>query len=318
MNTLTSQDKPPVVCLMGPTASGKTPLALELMQHFPFEIISVDSVMVYRGMDIGTAKPSAHILKKIPHHLINIRNPEEPYSVGEFQKEVCMILQEIASRGKIPLLCGGTMLYFHALMEGLASLPQANPTIRAFIKKSAEAKGWHALHLALSKIDKAASERIHPNDSQRIQRAWEVYLMTGETITSQRQRQHSLLSEYTVHAFILAPERKVLHERIAIRLQDMLQKGLVEEVKQLCLEKDLSDELPAMRSVGYREVAIYLSGKLSYKAMCEYILASTRQLAKRQITWLRSLKKELPWFNPAEINYQTSIMQWLKKRIPRR
>lgn len=286
-----------IFCLMGPTASGKTQLAVQLVQRFPMEIISVDSAMVYREMNIGTAKPDAQILKIAPHRLIDIRDPSEPYSAAQFCEDAVREIKDIFAKGKIPLLVGGTMLYFRALQEGLSELPSADPLIRAKLNKEAEQSGWPALHERLAKIDPVAAKRIHSNDSQRIQRALEVYEISGKSLTFWQQEKPSLLENFDIINFAVAPlDRAILHERIALRFKQMLKEGLIEEVKRLFERGDLNLQMPSMRSVGYRQVWEYLLGNLTYEEMQEKGVVATRQLAKRQLTWLRSWLN-LTWFD---------------------
>ena len=287
--------KPFLLCLMGPTASGKTALAVELVQRFPCEIISVDSAMVYRGLDIGTAKPTPDILRLAPHHLLDIRDPAEIYSAGDFKIDALREINHILAKGKVPLLVGGTMLYFHILQHGLDKLPGQDPFVRAQIQEEASQKGWAALHEKLTTIDPLAAARIHPHDSQRIQRALEVYTLTARPIT--QQQGHSLIPPYTIHKLILnTPDRSCLHERIEKRFLEMLALGFIEEVKNLYQRPDLSLEKPAIRSVGYRQAWEYLSGQLTFEEMKEKAIIATRQLAKRQITWLRRWEGS-QWFN---------------------
>ncbi|RDI41507.1 tRNA (adenosine(37)-N6)-dimethylallyltransferase MiaA [Aquicella lusitana] len=274
---------------MGPTASGKTPLAVELVQRFPFEIISVDSAMVYKGMDIGTAKPDPDTLKIAPHRLIDILDPKEAYSAGQFRADALQEISSIFSQGKIPLLVGGTMLYFRVLTQGLAALPKANPDLRAELQAKAERFGWEALHAELMRIDPAAANRIHPHDAQRIQRALEVYRLTGRSITDQQATDTHPLADYAIRYIGLVPgDRARLHVRIAERFQGMLEQGLLDEVRYLYERGDLTADLPSIRSVNYRQVWEYFSGQTTYSQMCERAVAATRQLAKRQLTWLRS------------------------------
>jgi len=300
---LTSLEKPlislkkPLICLMGPTASGKSHLAIQLAQHFPFEIISVDSALVYRGMNKGTAKPNAAILTMIPHHLIDIRDPADVYSAAEFREDALRVMKEIDERGKIPLFVGGTMLYFQVLQKGLSAMPSADTQVRAALSAQAVLVGWSALHRRLAMIDPIAAERIHPNDAQRIQRALEVYLISGKTMTSWHQEQADGLVDYEVHNLIIAPmERSILHERIASRFKQMLMDGLIDEVKKLYARDDLNREKPAIRSVGYRQVWDYLAGQYSVEKMQEKAIIATRQLAKRQLIWLRQWPKAI-WFD---------------------
>lgn len=287
----------PIICLMGPTASGKTNLAVQLVQHFPLEIISVDSAMVYRSMDIGTAKPSADVLKIAPHRLINIRDPKEAYSAAQFRDDALREIADIIQQKKIPLLVGGTMLYFRALQQGLASLPSADAEVRKKITEQALALGWPALHEKLMHVDPAAAERVHPHDSQRIQRALEVYELTGKSLTSWQQESGEALSGYRIYNLAVAPQdRAVLHERIALRFKQMLDEGLIEEVQRLFVRGDLDLSMPSMRSVGYRQVWEYLQGNCTFAEMQERGIIATRQLAKRQLTWLRSWP-EVMWFD---------------------
>lgn len=274
---------------MGPTASGKTQLAVELVQQFPLEIISVDSAMVYRGMDIGTAKPDAETLKIAPHRLIDIVDPAQSYSAGQFRQDALREIEDIIAQGKTPLLVGGTMLYFRVLQQGLAKLPPANKELRAELEERCEKEGWEALHAELAKIDSKAAERIKPQDSQRIQRALEVYQLTGIPISDWQQSSTSPLANYQIHNVALMPEdRAALHTRIEQRFDAILAAGFEEEVKKLRQRKDIHLDLPSMRSVGYKQMWQYLAGELTYDQMREQAIAATRQLAKRQITWLRS------------------------------
>lgn len=289
---------PLALFLMGPTASGKTALALELAQHLPVEIISVDSAMVYRGMDIGTSKPSAVELASVPHHLIDIRDPSEPYSAAAFVEDALQCLQDITERGKIPLLVGGTMLYFRALQQGLSPLPPANPAIREALLTEANVIGWPALHQRLSAIDPESGKRIHPHDSQRIQRALEIYAVSQKPMSaffkaheeeSAKQPTSRGIKDYQIGTFALMPsDRAVLHDNIEKRFDQMLAAGLVGELQRLYERGDLLPTLPSLRSVGYRQVWQYLEGECTLAEMRLKAIAATRQLAKRQITWLRS------------------------------
>lgn len=302
-------NKPYLVFLLGPTASGKTEQAIEWVQantrFDPLEIISVDSAMVYRGMDIGTGKPTSDELQRAPHHLINIRDPQESYSVAEFRRDALKCIAEIIARGKTPLLVGGTMLYVRALLQGLAPLPSANMEIRQRLLKEADSLGWHAMHARLVRVDPVAAFRIHPNDPQRIQRALEVYEVTGVPMTDLLSIEMSTalaldMDEYNVEIFALGRDalepgsRNILHDKIAKRFQSMLKAGLVAEVEGLYQTlRKIGDykRLPAMRAVGYREVCQYLEKELSYAEMVDKAIAATRQLAKRQLTALRKLEK---------------------------
>jgi tRNA dimethylallyltransferase len=277
------------IFLMGPTASGKTALAVELVQHLPCEIISVDSAMVYRGMDVGTAKPAANILRVAPHRLIDIRDPSDPYSAAQFRRDALAAMAEIAGRGRVPLLVGGTMLYFQALERGLADLPPASPALRRCIEAEARSVGWSALHAQLAAIDPESAARIHPHDPQRIQRALEIYELTGESLSQHLRRETLRPFPYRILKLVLAPrERKELYRRIEARFADMVREGLVEEVEKLFHSAHIDLDLPALRAVGYRQVWEYLVGRCSYDEMSARAVTATRQLAKRQLTWIRN------------------------------
>jgi tRNA dimethylallyltransferase len=289
-----------LLCLTGPTASGKTQLAIELTQHLPCDIISVDSAMIYRGMDIGTAKSSAEEQKIAPHRLIDICDPSETYSAGQFREDALTEIKDILSHDRIPLLVGGTMLYFKVLQQGLAELPTADPEIRKEIFAQAEEIGWQEMHKKLAEIDSQSAERINKNDSQRIQRALEIYAITGKSMTELLTKKH--ITPYQFLNIAIAPsERSILHERIEKRFQQMLEKGFIEEVEQLFKRGDLHSDLPAIRTVGYRQIWQYLAGKLTKEEMQEKAIIATRQLAKRQLTWLRSWP-DLQWFDSENIS----------------
>ena len=310
-----ASDQSYILCLMGPTASGKTQLAVDLVQRFPFEIISVDSAMVYREMNIGTAKPTADILKIAPHRLINIRDPAESYSAAQFCEDALREINDIFSRGKIPLLVGGTMMYFRALQKGLSDLPSADPEVRAKLNAIGEEKGWPHLHEQLALIDKIAAARIHPHDSQRIQRALEVYELSGKNLTDWQAENPGLSPEYRIFNLAIAPtDRAILHERIAERFNKMLNEGLIEEVQGLYDRGDLTLEMPSMRSVGYRQVWEYLEGRLTFEEMKEKGIIATRQLAKRQLTWLRTWP-ELVSFD-SESDVLLSTVGWIRRFLP--
>lgn len=279
--------KQKILCLMGPTASGKTAAALAIAAEFPITVISVDSAMVYKGMDIGTAKPSLEEQACAPHRLIDIRDPTETYSAADFCADTEYEIADVYAQDRIPLLVGGTMLYFQALQQGLSPLPKADAELRASLLAQAEVEGWEALHQRLREIDPIAAARIHPNDPQRIQRALEVYYLTGQPLTNLQEIKPEL-PEYEFVNFALMPERSVLHKRIAERFDAMLQQGFIEEVAQLYARKDLHPELPSLRSVGYRQAWDYLAGKIDAAAFRELSIIATRQLAKRQSTWLRA------------------------------
>jgi tRNA dimethylallyltransferase len=294
MSQKSSITKPDVFCLMGPTASGKTALAVELVQQAPFDIVSVDSTQVYRGMDIGSGKPDAQTLALAPHRLIDINDPGEPYSAADFRSDAIEQVSQIVSSGRIPLLVGGTMLYFKVLRDGLAAMPKADQRVRAQIEQLAASKGWEAVHQKLAEVDPESAQRIHPNDPQRLQRALEVFTVTGKTMTELHRAQgleSSTGSEnpFKLHFIAIQPQqREQLHDQIARRFMQMLDDGLIAEVETLYNRGDLSDSLPSIKSVGYRQVWQYLSGDLSFDEMVEKGIIATRQLAKRQFTWLRS------------------------------
>ena len=322
-------NNPAVIFLMGPTASGKTDVAVRLVEDLPCEIISVDSAMVYRGMDIGTAKPDAEIQSKAPHRLIDICDPAEAYSAAQFVEDARREIEGIIARGNIPLLVGGTFLYVRALYEGLSPLPSADPDIRAQLEIEASQVGWAAMHQKLAGVDPASAQRIHPNDPQRIQRALEIYELTGEPMsrliarddTKQKARdkeqetagQNIAKFPYSSIKIVLAPsDRAWLREKIALRFNSMLQQGLIEEVEALYNRGDLSAQLPSMRAVGYRQVWQYLDGDLDREQMTERGVVATRQYAKRQYTWLRS-DKEGQWFDALAPKIYSKILKKLLK-----
>lgn len=281
---------PPALFLMGPTASGKTDLAIELCENLPFEIISVDSALIYRGMDIGTAKPSAAELKKTPHQLIDILDPAQSYSVAEFRKDALLAMQDITARGNIPLLVGGTMMYYKSLIDGLSPLPESNQSVRKIIEAQAEEYGWDTLHQQLAEIDPSSAKRIHPNDPQRLIRALEVYRLTNRSMTDLMATKSDPIP-YNIKQFCIAPDdRKILHQRISDRFQLMLDIGFQAEVEKLKNRGDLHLNLPSIRCVGYRQMWQHLDGDFGFNEMCEKSIAATRQLAKRQLTWLRGWK----------------------------
>ncbi len=314
---------PPAIFLMGPTASGKTDLALQLADALPCEIISVDSALIYRGMDIGSAKPNAEILQKYPHHLIDILDPAQSYSAAQFRDDALQAMADITARGRIPLLVGGTMLYFKALTEGLAAMPSADPEVRARLEQQAASEGWAALHTELQRIDPVSAQRIHPNDPQRLLRALEVWHISGQTMTQLRAKQslekQQLLASngahlpYNVATFAIAPQqRSVLHERIAQRFQQMLEQGFIAEVEALRQRGDLHIDLPSIRAVGYRQAWAYLDGEYAYDDMIERGIIATRQLAKRQFTWLRSWD-DVEWLDSLSCNKMSQVLKRLER-----
>ncbi|WP_038891354.1 tRNA (adenosine(37)-N6)-dimethylallyltransferase MiaA [Yersinia enterocolitica] len=287
MNDIENLDQPPAIFIMGPTASGKTALSIALRQRLPVELVSVDSALIYRGMDIGTAKPSAEELALAPHRLIDIRDPAESYSAADFRKDALKEMADITAAGRIPLLVGGTMLYFKALLDGLSPLPSADPQVRQRIEQQAAELGWEVLHQQLAEIDPVAAARIHPNDPQRLSRALEVFFISGKTLTELTKISGETLP-YRVHQFAIAPvSRELLHQRIELRFHQMLDAGFETEARALFDRGDLHTDMPAIRCVGYRQVWSYLSGEIDYDEMVYRGICATRQLAKRQMTWLR-------------------------------
>lgn len=306
-------DKPRAIFLMGPTASGKTDLAIKLHQRFPVEIISVDSALIYRGMDIGTAKPNAEELAQAPHRLIDIKDPSESYSAANFRQDALREMEDITQQGKIPLLVGGTMLYYKALLEGLSPLPAADEGLRQEIEQKAEEIGWNGLHQELAKIDPVSAQRINPNDSQRINRALEVFYLTGKSLTELTEQKGEALP-YDISQFAIAPqERQVLHQRIEQRFHIMIEQGFQQEVEKLYQRGDLHADLPSIRCVGYRQMWEFLQGEYDHQEMVFRGICATRQLAKRQITWLRGWKLPLTWLDSLQPeNALAQITQTLK------
>ncbi len=287
----------PVIFLMGPTASGKTDLAMQLYDQLPCEIVSVDSAMIYRGMDIGTAKPDSATLARYPHKLIDLCDPAEAYSAAEFRRDALAQIDEIRSAGKIPLLTGGTMMYFHALKNGLATLPEADPMVREQILKKAELEGWESIHRRLADVDPESAARLNKNDSQRLQRALEVYEITGRPMSELWAEQKSQQPDFSIVPMAVMPkERTMLHERIEKRFDIMLEQGFVDEVRGLWERGDLTLQMPSVRCVGYRQVWEYFAGTWDFETMKFKGVVATRQLAKRQVTWLRSWEN-LAWMD---------------------
>lgn len=281
---------PPVIFLMGPTASGKTALAVELVQRLPCDIVSVDSAMVYRGLDIGTAKPGPEVLAQAPHRLIDIRDPAQGYSAADFRTDALAHMAKITAAGRIPLLVGGTGLYFRALEQGLSSLPAADPEIRRQLEDEASVSGWPALHARLAEVDAEAAGRIHPNDPQRIQRALEVYQLSGRPLSDWHRQQTARPLPYRIYKFVLWPaDRQQLYQRIEQRFAAMLEQGLLDEVAALYQRGDLVSGLPALRAVGYRQLWGYFAGDCDMATAVRLATTASRQYAKRQLTWLRGL-----------------------------
>jgi tRNA dimethylallyltransferase len=282
---------PVLVCLAGPTASGKSAASLALAERWPIEIIVMDSATIYRGMDIGTAKPGRQEQARVPHHLLDIRDPAQTYSAAEFARDATALARDIRARGRIPLLCGGTMLYYKALREGLNDLPEADPEIRRQLDEEAARRGWPALHAELAQVDPATAARLAPNDSQRLQRALEVWRGSGRPLSDWQARPaQALLPGWRFETISLEPsDRAVLHARIARRYADMIESGLLDEVRALRARPELHPGLPSIRCVGYRQLWDHLEGLTTLDEAVERAVAATRQLAKRQITWLRSL-----------------------------
>ncbi|WWO95527.1 MAG: tRNA (adenosine(37)-N6)-dimethylallyltransferase MiaA [Candidatus Dasytiphilus stammeri] len=293
---------PKAICLMGPTASGKTELALKLSKFLPVEIISVDSAMVYREMNIGTAKPTYQQLDKVPHHLLNIRDPSEIYSVAEFRKDAIKKMDYITKQGRLPLLVGGSMLYFKILMEGLSYLPTSHYIIRQYIYKQALQQGWPNLHQQLYQLDPIAACRINCNDRQRISRAIEVCLISGKTLTTLNRFKNNNDLEYDIIQFVLYPScRYKLYHLIEQRFLKMIQEGFENEVQKLFLRGDLHHNMPSIRCVGYRQMWSYIEGNINYHEMLKQAIYATRHLAKHQLTWLRKWKNTY-WLNNEDLN----------------
>ncbi|MGH8621722.1 MAG: tRNA (adenosine(37)-N6)-dimethylallyltransferase MiaA [Burkholderiales bacterium] len=300
---------------MGPTASGKTAVAMRLARELPCEIISVDSAQIYKGMDIGTAKPGTALLTEAPHHLIDVIEPHESYSAARFRDDALALMREITERDRIPLLVGGTMLYFRALIEGLNELPEADSMIRLMIDTMAGEQGWPAVHARLARVDPETAARLEPNDSQRIQRALEVYYVTNKPLSQLLQKPKYVYFPYTPFKVALVPgNREALHERIARRFEEMLAAGLVEELKKLREEYGLEAGMPSMRCVGYRQAWEHLEGRIDAALLREQGIAATRQLAKRQLTWLRAMEGVTEFDCLAE-DVADRVLEYLRREL---
>ncbi len=307
---------PPAIFLMGPTASGKTAVAVALIDQLPVEIISVDSALVYKDMDIGTAKPDANLLLQAPHHLLNLIDPTSAYSAASFRSDALRLMADITARGKIPLLVGGTMLYFKALQEGLSGLPEANPEVRAALDLEAAQIGWPGMHAKLALIDSVTAARLAPNDTQRIQRALEVHAISGETMSSLFAKQTSATLPYRLLKLALVPnDRAVLHERIALRFDQMLEAGFLDEVRALLVKyPTLTQDATSMRCVGYRQALEHLAGDYDLAELRDRGIFATRQLAKRQLTWLRGMADSLE-LDCLQSDLQDQVLQVIKQHL---
>ncbi|MCX7552568.1 tRNA (adenosine(37)-N6)-dimethylallyltransferase MiaA [Marinicella sp. S1101] len=300
---------PKAIFLMGPTAAGKTDAAILLHDQYQADIISVDSALVYKGMDIGSAKPDAATLEKAPHALVDVCETWQPYSASNFCSDAKALMQQSIDNGRLPLLAGGTMLYYNALQNGLSQLPQADPEVREKIQKMANELGWEHVHGLLAEVDPDSAARIHPNDPQRINRAYEVYLLTGQSMTTLYAQDAGQKLDYDVLKIIISPaDRSVLHERIAMRFEQMLAMGFLDEMKTLMAEPRNHDELPSMRSVGYRQAWEHLEGKTTMDEFIFKGIAATRQLAKRQLTWLRK-EPDAIWLDPMQTGYLNKLQE---------
>ncbi len=305
-------DQPPVICLMGPTASGKTALAMALCKALPCDIVSVDSALIYRDMDIGTAKPTKEELANYPHRLINLRDASESYSAADFCHDALEQIAQIRANNRIPLLVGGTMMYFKSLIDGISPLPTADSNIRAEIEAEAEELGWQVLHDQLTEIDPISADRIHPNDPQRVTRALEVYRITGNTLTQLTEIKGDKLAGDVLQLAITPKERSTLHQRIELRYHQMIEQGFEEEVKQLKTRDDLHEDLPSIRCVGYRQMWQYLNGEFDHDEMIFRGVCATRQLAKRQLTWLRNWP-DLHWLNTDDETNLSQVISLLEQ-----
>ncbi|WP_409574589.1 tRNA (adenosine(37)-N6)-dimethylallyltransferase MiaA [Thalassomonas sp. M1454] len=308
MNT---SELPPVICIMGPTASGKTDLAMQLCDHLPCDIISVDSALIYKDMDIGSAKPTDEELAKYPHRLIDIIDPAQSYSAADFCRDAKREIAEIRSNGRIPVLVGGTMMYFKSLLEGMSPLPNADAKIRAEIIELAEQKGWHHIHKLLAEVDPVSAQRINENDSQRLTRALEVYRISNKTMTELTQIKGDTIDGKVLQFAITTTERAELHQRIELRFNIMLEQGFQAEVEKLKARSDLNENLPSIRCVGYRQMWQHLNGEMDYDEMVFRGVCATRQLAKRQLTWLRGWP-ELNWLTTNDETNLQKVLNALK------
>lgn len=311
VDSTSTQGLPKAIFLMGPTAAGKTDAAILLHEQYAADIISVDSALVYKGMDIGTAKPDAETLQRAPHALVDVCETWEPYSASNFCTDAKTLMQHSIDAGRVPLLAGGTMLYYNALQHGLSNLPEADSVIRAKIQSMAAELGWEHVHKLLAEVDPESAARIHPNDPQRINRAYEVYLLTGQTMTTWYALDQGQKLQYETLKIIIAPaDRSILHERIALRFKLMLEQGFLDEMKTLMAEARNHQDLPSMRSVGYRQAWEHLEGKTSTDEFIFKGIAATRQLAKRQLTWLRKEQGAI-WLDPMEPDYLEKLQQYV-------
>ena len=306
---------PPAIFIMGPTAAGKTDLAVALQQQLGCELISVDSALIYKGMDIGTAKPTAQALQQAPHRLVNILEPTEAYSAANFRCDALAAMADITAAGKIPLLVGGTMLYFRALEHGLADLPAADDKVRARLDADIEQHGLAAMHQRLQQVDPASAARIHPNDPQRVQRALEVYEISGKTMTQLHAEAAKDKLPYRLAKIIIAPQdRRILHQRIERRFKLMMEKGFIDEVVGLRQRGDLNLSLPSMRAVGYRQVWEHLDGQYDYDEMLQKGIVATRQFAKRQLTWLRA-EQGATWLEGESANLLEQALKYINTNL---
>ena len=309
---VTQPQRPPAIFLMGPTAAGKTGLAMRIADRFPVRLISVDSGQVYRGLDIGTAKPDAGQLRRYPHELIDIRDPSEPYSADEFRRDALKLMEQSIASGKVPLLVGGTMFYFRSLQYGLPELPAADPALRQRMLDEAATHGWEHLYRRLQRVDPETAARIDRNDRQRIQRALEIHALSGIPASRHKPASEQVLPYDLVKIGVWPRDRSVLHQRIEARLEQMFELGFLAEVERLHARDDLPDTLPAMRAVGYRQVLGYLRGETDYAEMRNRCIYSTRQLAKRQLTWLRH-DDEVHWFDTEDVDFEEKVLDFLQK-----